>query len=70
MAYIPELSFRSSCTLQRIAWALSVSMTNSIERVFEHLPKILDNHKICSACRDKTKCHECLFFLGPRGNKK
>jgi len=36
-------------------------MTEAIERVFEHLPKILDNHKVCSACRDKTKCCECVF---------
>ena len=70
MAYTPELSSKSSCTLRRIAWALDVPMTKAIERIFEHLPRILDNQKVCGACRDKTKCSECLFFLGPRENKK
>jgi hypothetical protein len=42
MAYTPELSLKSSCTLRRIAWALGIPMTQAIERVFEHLPRILD----------------------------
>ena len=61
MAYTPELSNKSSCTLRRIAWALNVPMTETIERVFEHLPKILDSDKVCHACRDKSKCCECTF---------
>ena len=61
MAYTPELSMKSSCTLRRIAWSLGVPMTQAIERVFEHLPRILDRNKVCAACRDKSKCCECLF---------
>ncbi len=61
MAYTPQLSYRSSCTLRRLAWALGVPMTKAMERVFEHLPIILDREKICSACRDKSRCEECLF---------
>ena len=61
MAYTPELSLRSSCTLRRIAWALKVPMTKAIEMVFEHLPKILDKKKVCDGCRDKSKCKECSF---------
>jgi hypothetical protein len=33
MAYTPELSLRSSCTLRRISWALGVPMTEGIEFV-------------------------------------
>ncbi len=62
MAYTPELSLKSSCTLRRIAWALGVPMTQAIERVFEHLPSILDRNKVCIACRDPTKCSQCAFF--------
>ena len=65
MAYTPELSFRSSCTLRRIAWALGVPMTQAIERVFEYMPKFLDRDKVCVACRDKSKCCECLFSTNP-----
>jgi recombinational DNA repair protein RecR len=68
MAYTPELSYQASCTLRRIAWALNVPMTKAIERVFEHLPKILDNHKVCNACRDKTRCSDCVFS-DPRENE-
>lgn len=61
MAYTPELSLESSRILRRIAWALNLPMTQAIERVFEHLPRILDRQMVCSACRDKTKCRECAF---------
>ena len=63
MAYTPELSDRSSRTLRRIAWALGVPMTEAIERVFEHIPIILDKSKVCQGCRDKTRCRECAFNL-------
>ena len=61
MAYTPELSLKSSCTLRRIAWALGIPMTQAIERVIEHLPRILDRDNVCSACRDPTKCLQCTF---------
>ena len=61
MAYTPELSLESSRTLRRIAWALNAPMTQAIERVFEHMPRILDRDKVCDACRDRSKCCECLF---------
>lgn len=35
MAYTPELFLKLSCTLRRIAWALGISMTQAIKRVFE-----------------------------------
>ena len=65
MAYTPELSLESSRTLRRIAWALNAPMTQAIERVFEYMPRILDQKKVCSACKDKSKCCECLFSTNP-----
>jgi len=53
MAYTPELSFKSSCTLRRISWALGMPMTKAMEKVFEYLPDILDSQKVCRACRDE-----------------
>jgi hypothetical protein len=61
MAYTPELSGKSSCTLRRIAWALGVPMTKAIEEVIDYLPHILDRNKVCKSCRDKTRCSECIF---------
>ena len=66
MAYTPELSYKASCTLRRIAWALGVPMTEGIERVFEHLPRILDGDIVCHACRDKSKYCECVFRPRPK----
>jgi hypothetical protein len=66
MAYTPELSFKSSCTLRRISWALGVPMTKGIEFVFDYLPKILDSEKVCQACRDKSKCSTCEFNFRAR----
>ncbi len=61
MAYTPELSQESSCTLRRIAWALGVPMTKAIEMVFDHIQKIVDSEKVCEMCRDKSRCDECVF---------
>ena len=61
MAYTPQLSYQSSCTLKRIAWALGIPMTKAIERVFEQMPVILDKEKICQGCRDKSRCDDCAF---------
>ena len=61
MAYTPELSMGASSSLRRIAWAMNLPMTKTLEMVFETLPQILDTRLICEACRDKSKCPECAF---------
>ena len=61
MAYTPELSLKSSCTLRRISWALGVPMTQGIELVFDYLPRLLDRSKVCMACRDRSRCPDCAF---------
>ena len=65
MAYTPELTYRHSSTLRRIAWALEMPMTKAMEKVFEYLPNILDKKQVCEACKDKTKCLDCLFSSNP-----
>ena len=61
MAYTPELTGKSSCTLRRIAWALGIPMTRAIEDIFDYLPGILDSKKVCEFCKDKTRCSDCVF---------
>jgi recombinational DNA repair protein RecR len=70
MAYTPELSMKSSCTLRRLAWALDMPMTKALEKVFEFLAEILDNKKVCEACRDRSKCSDCQFNFQARINDK
>jgi len=66
VAYTPELSLKSSCTLRRFSWALGVPMTQGIEFVFDYLVKVLDSEKVCQACRDRTKCENCGFSIQNR----
>ncbi len=61
VAYTPELSDESSCTLRRLAWAMRMPMTKAMEEVFSYLPKIVDRKKVCEGCRDKTRCQDCRF---------
>ncbi len=70
MAYTPELSGKSSCTLRRIAWALGVPMTKAIEEVFDYIPRILDRNKVCEFCKDKTRCPECVFKIPEKESKR
>jgi hypothetical protein len=61
MAYTPELTQHHSATLRRIAWSMQMPMTQAIGEVFDYLGNTLNPEKICSACRDKTKCASCAF---------
>jgi len=61
MAYTPELTLDHSATLRRIAWAMDVPMTKAIGEVFDYMGNTLDPKKVCSACRDKSKCPRCVF---------
>ena len=65
MAYTPELSQTHSAALRRIAWAMEIPMTKAMVEIFEIVGDALDNDKICSACRDKSFCNDCLFnYIG------
>lgn len=70
MAYTPELSRHHSATLRRIAWAMDVAMTKAIGEVFDYLGSTLDPKKVCSACRDKSKCNSCSFNRKGLSNAK
>ncbi len=61
MAYTPELTHDHSATLRRIAWAMDVPMTKALGEVFDYMGNTLDPKKVCSACRDKSKCPSCAF---------
>ena len=61
MAYTPELSQRHSGALRRIAWALGIPMTMAMEFIFDHAGQMLDGKRICDACRDRSRCCDCVF---------
>jgi len=61
MAYTPELNNDQSSTLRRIAWALDTPMTKAMNAIFEYIGNVIDNKRICSACKDKSRCMICAF---------
>lgn len=61
MAYTPELTPESSCTLRRLAWAAGLPMTKVINQIFEFIPQFIDKRTICGACRDDSRCKLCGF---------
>jgi len=61
MAYTPELNQKYSCTLRRIAWNFGVPMTVAIKMILDHAAKSIESAEVCAKCRDKTRCHECVF---------
>jgi hypothetical protein len=61
MAYSPDLSYQSSCTLRRIAWALEIPMTVALEEMIQYMAKILDSGFVCNNCLDNSKCKYCGF---------
>ncbi len=61
MAYTPELTQHHSAILRRIAWGCQMPMTQALADVIDYLGRTLDPSKVCSACRDKTKCLSCPF---------
>ncbi|MFC1591383.1 hypothetical protein ACFL43_02545 [Thermodesulfobacteriota bacterium] len=62
MAYTPQLSDRSAATLRRIAWALGLPMTKTIEFVLEDSVQNIDRRKVCSSCKDPSVCDSCAFW--------
>jgi hypothetical protein len=70
MAYSPPLSFQSSCTLRRLAWALEIPMTQSLEEVIHYITKIADSSIVCKSCLDKSKCQYCGFHSKSKNQYK
>ena len=70
MAYAPELNYQYSCTLRRIAWAANKPMTHSIEDVIDFSVRALDPQRVCEACKDRTRCADCLFWYPSRKLKE
>jgi hypothetical protein len=61
MAYTPELSYKASSTLRRVAWSLNKPMTETMEWILTDLVKFIPSGAICEACKDQTKCEHCPF---------
>lgn len=61
MAYTPELTHLASGALRRLAWSLNQPMTKTMEWIFTDLVKFIPSGAICTACKDPSKCSQCVF---------
>ena len=64
MAYTPELSYRGSATLRRLAWFRGKPMIETLEVLMEATGRKMAEvrpGKVCGKCGGDTKCEECAF---------
>jgi hypothetical protein len=60
--YTPQFSDTASISVRRLAWAIEKPMGAAVDLMVSLLPSIVDPSIICPACRDKTKCKNCIFI--------
>jgi hypothetical protein len=61
MPYTPELNVQSCCTLRRLAWAVGLPMTTTLNQVLDIIPEVIGKELVCAACKDNSKCEICGF---------
>ena len=64
MAYTPELSYRGTATLRRLAWFRGKPMTKTLEALLEATGRTMAEIRpgeVCSKCKDDSACDECAF---------
>jgi len=64
MAYTPELYYRGSATLRRLAWLGGKPMTRTLEALLEATGKTMAGVRpgeVCAKCKDNSTCEECAF---------
>jgi hypothetical protein len=61
--YSPQFSEVASVSIRRLAWALKMPMTETIDFLVKNLPfsNLLEPLQVCTACKDTTRCKVCSF---------
>lgn len=59
--YSPQFSGLAAVSVRRLAWALGLSMPQTVDQVVGFLPALFSPGVVCLACKDKTKCALCAF---------
>jgi hypothetical protein len=68
MAYGPQLKPKTSRTLRRLAWAMELPMSTTLEELIKVMPYLINSKIVCSACQDRSRCCDCYFK--PHGKPK
>jgi len=54
--YTPRLSAASLCRLRRLAWAIDIPMTKTLDRLIELVCNRINAQAVCNACLDGSQC--------------
>ena len=60
-AYGPSLRPKTSRTLRRLAWAMGLHMSTTLEELIKIMPHLISSKVVCGACRDRSRCCDCYF---------
>jgi len=69
-AYTPQFTFQLSAAVRRFAWALNLPMTTTMKSLIMALPALIDKTFICSSCKDKSDCCNCIFNSQPTAEEQ
>jgi recombinational DNA repair protein RecR len=59
--YSPPFSQLAAVSVRRLAWAMGTPMSGAVDHMVKLMPSIMEPIKICSRCKDNTKCQACIF---------
>ena len=59
--YSPQFSELAAVSVRRLAWAMDMPMTSTIDLMVRLIPSVVDAGKVCLACKDRSKCQNCGF---------
>ena len=66
LIYTPKLSKRHSEIIRRISWGFNIPMTKVIAHFIELSSIFINKRQICTNCRDKSFCTDCIFKNKPK----
>jgi hypothetical protein len=62
--YSPNFSELAAVTVRRLAWAMGANMGQAVDAIVLLLPGRINAEKVCSSCKDNSKCTVCIFKAG------
>jgi len=68
--YSPNFSELACISVRRLAWAMGANMGQAVDIMVKSLPAIINPEKVCSRCKDNSKCMACIFKAGAEPPQK
>ena len=68
MAYGPQLRPKTSRSLRRLAGAMGLPMSTTLEELIRVMHYLISTKIVCSVCQYRSRCSECYFK--PHGKPK